>query len=124
MRERTLKSLFDKIMWYGIYLFPLLAYLCICFSIQGSEIIDGTLPYDFTAFMYDLGFSFGPIDLLFGEIFGDGGLLHMVEYGGMLSYANYLVFVTILHVIFDIIVFIPRLFHNFLESLEKGDIIK
>lgn len=121
MRERTLKSLFDKIMWYGVYLFPLIAYVALLFSFQ----YNGTGSYiPFEEFMLDLGFGYGAIYDVFVSLFSDGGIFPMMEFGGMLAYANYLVFVTILHVIFDVIVFIPRLFHNFLDSLEKGDIIK
>lgn len=121
MRERTIKSIFDKIMWYGAYLFPLIAYVALLFSFQ----YNGANSYiTFEAFMYDLGFNGGEVYNLLYDLFGDGGLFYMLEYGGLIGYANYLVFITILHVIFDVIVFVPRLFHNFLDSLEKGDLIK
>ena len=122
MRERTLKSLFDKIMWYGIYLFPLICYafLCLSFQYNGSNQV-----IDFSSFMESLfGFSsFGgdlilTINLLFADV------LNVTESGGLQQYVVYLIVVTIIHVIFDIIVFIPRLFHNFLDTLERGDIIK
>lgn len=121
MRERTIKSIFDKVMWYGAYLFPLIAYVALLFSFQYNG-ANSYIPFD--KFMFDLGFGHGEVFLVFGDIFGDGGLFPMADYAGFFAYANYLVFITILHVIFDVIVFIPRLFHNFLDSLEKGDIIK
>lgn len=121
MRERTLKSLFDKIMWYGIYLFPLIAYGLLLLSLSSN----GSSDYlTFESFMTDLGFSVGPITATFVDLFSDGGLLVFADMYGMFYYASYLVFVTILHVIFDVIVFIPRLFHNLLDTLERGDIIK
>lgn len=122
MRERTLKSLFDKIMWYGIYLFPLICYafLCLSFQYNGNNAV-----FEFDVFMNNLtGFSdwggnlFNIIQSLFTDV------LDLTDYQGISSYVTYLIVVTIIHVIFDIIVFIPRLFHNFLDTLEKGDIIK
>lgn len=122
MRERTLKSLFDKIMWYGIYLFPLIAYVALVFSFQ----YNGSNDYiSFGLFMDNLGFDFGPIWDILEELFGDGGgILSMVDEYGFISYANYLVFVTIFHVIFDVIVFVPRLFHDFLERFNGGTLCK
>lgn len=122
MRERTLKSFFDKIMWYGIYLFPLICYafLCLSFQFDGSNQV-----LSFDSFMESLtgfgGFG-GDLMLTINLLFAD--VLQLTDVGGIQQYVVYLIVVTIIHVIFDIIVFIPRLFHNFLESIEKGDIIK
>lgn len=117
MRERTLKSLFDKIMWYGIYLFPLIAYVALLFTFQ----FNGSNAYvDFASFMSDLGFDHGVVYEVVVNLFSDGGVVPMADELGFIAYANYLVFVTILHVVFDTIVFIPRWFHNFLDKLEGG----
>lgn len=117
MRERTLKSLFDKVMWYCIYLFPIIAYVALLFTFQ----FNGSNDYvTFDLFMGQLGFDYGPIYDVMLNLFSDGGIVPMMDEGGFLSYANYLVFVTILHVVFDTVVFIPRWFHNFLDKLEGG----
>lgn len=122
MRERTLKSLFDKIMWYGIYLFPLICYafLCLSFQYNGDNAV-----VDFDIFMSNLT-GFGQWGgNLYNVIFNlFTNVLDLTDYSGIAEYVVYLVVITIIHVIFDIIVFIPRLFHNFLDTLEKGDIIK
>ena len=123
MRERTLKSLFDKIMWYGIYLFPLICYAFLCLSFQ----YDGNNEFvPFADFMESLtgfaGFG-GSLYVTINQGLFEN-VLNLTDFGGLACYLTYLIVITIVHVIFDIIVFIPRLFHNFLESFEKGDIIK
>lgn len=111
MRERTLKSLFDKIMWYGIYLFPLICYafLCLSFQYNGSnQLLDF---YSFMESMTGFGQYGGDLFVIVRSLFAD--VLNVTDTGGIEMYVVYLVVITIVHVIFDIIVFIPRLFHNF-----------
>ena len=115
MRAKTINCLFDKIMWTLIYLFPIIAYIIIC----GQEAQGVT---DFYDFMTNFFGSVGPIEGVLYSLFSEVGILPFTSSYGILYYAAYMVWVTIWHVIFDIIVFIPRLFHNLLAKLEKGDL--
>lgn len=115
MRSKTFGKILDHLMWFLIYMLPLIAYVVLCSQ-------DGIGMIDFESFMSDF---FGPVGNPIFDVFmqfADGGAFNIASYLGIIYYAVYMVLVTLLHVAFDIVVFIPRLFHDFLDKLHKGDI--
>ena len=134
MRKRNCKNLFDNIMWYTIYLLPIILTILATFgAFQGDwyvlwQEIDG----DWTSFpffpilhgyldnflYFDLDVN--PIFLTFNNIFGNAGLLPCFN-TTILLYMTYFVYVYLFHLIVDFLLFIPRLAHKWMNSFTRSD---
>lgn len=135
MRKRTCNNLFDNILWYTIYLLPIIMTLLIIGGgFQGDwyttwQEIDG----DFTAFPFYTVFSTvlevaldvsgsSPIYQSLQSIFCRGGFLPFFEFDAfVLRYFSYLVGVYLIHLFIDFILFIPRLAHKWLNAFTRSD---
>lgn len=118
MRERTIKSINDKLIWLVVYILPAVLYV-----IASNH--NSLLP--FNEFLLTSGFGVltnGVIYDMFASLFGSTGIVPIFSDNSfILSYITYMVGVTIIHVTFDIVVFLPRLFHQFFEKLNKGELL-
>lgn len=106
-----LQSKLDKILWFALLVAPLVAWLALFVNYHGTNIPD--------IFTYVTTFSpFTYIDNLFGRIFES-------VFGssfGFVHYVSYMAGIEICHVLFDIIVFIPRFCHQILDkAINFGD---
>lgn len=125
MRIKTTNDRFgrkmDKTFWFFLTLFPLFGYSLYLFSINGSV---GSL--SFYAFMQNfvqIAVHVGnPVHKVFASIFGSSGLFPLFSDGsGLLDFFTYAVSIEILHVCFDVIVFIPRLAHKWISKAVQDD---
>lgn len=118
MRERTIKSINDKLIWFVIYMIPILLYVVVSHH-------NALLSY--TEFLNTTGLnilSTGVIYDTFNSLFGASGILPMFsESSFILHYMTYMVSITLIHITFDVIVFIPRLFHTFMDKLDGGELL-
>ena len=117
MRKRSISHFFDTLMWYLLYLLPIIVFLVALTSM--------TLP-DLCAFV-----SRSPISAIrdtfvfsaLDKLFGTDGLLPMFTGSAnvfILYYSTYFVYVMLLHLFVDFLVFIPRLAHKWLEHFTGG----
>lgn len=124
MRKKTIIMIADKLFWFIIMLLPVLAYLLspIGYSIGGGTALTGlsgdpiTLP-DFTSYMAQLGINTDNViyDAL-NNLFGSAGVIHFFNANSViLLYMSYIIFVEILHLFVDFILFIPRLGRKYLD---------
>lgn len=119
MRKRTINHLTDSVMWYFIYLLPLI--LCVVMSFNSPS------SFDLTAML--CGGSFGVlasesnvIFKAFEALFGASGVLPLFASGdvGIMLYMAYFCSVMLLHLAVDFIVFIPRLAHKYMNVFTQN----
>lgn len=114
MRKRTITHFFDTLMWYLLYLLPIIVFL--------FALVAMPLP-DLCAYVAN-----SPISAIkdtfvfqgFDSVFGANGLLPMFTGSVnvfLLYYATYFVYVMLLHLFVDFLVFIPRLAHKWMSAL-------
>lgn len=137
MRKRNCKNLFDNIMWYTIYMLPIILTIVMSNGVlQGMTFVDWQYIFDNTA-VTDYGFitlfrdvlqSFGifdnPIYETLVETFGPYSNIPLVgDYFGypLFGYMAYFVTVYIFHLMVDFLLFIPRLAHKWLNSFTRSD---
>lgn len=109
----------DKFFWFFISFWPVFGWL---FSMLG-----GQAPVSFTDYMatifgsglYSSNLFYSVLDRLFGA----GGFfpLFLASSDGILRFFTYLCTVEIIHVYFDVIVFIPRLAHKWISKAVQDD---
>lgn len=123
MRKRTIKTVADTIFWYALYFLPVLAYLLFMVSSK-----DGTT--DWMDFIYLDSFlsRFGEMDLtnpvgdaLYYMFDGADGLIPIFHDMSIYFIFTWYVFVYLIHLMVDFILFIPRLAHNWMNKFTRGD---
>ena len=114
----------DKIFWFVISFFPLFSWLIYLFSFSGYA----TSPLTFFAWL-DQNFGFlghvsqSVIYSTLYQIFSvtSASSLFPVLSTSLIAFFTYLITVEIVHVIYDVIVFIPRLAHKWISKAVQDD---
>lgn len=137
MRKRTVKNVAETILWYTLYLLPIIC-LLMSFAFFGTEafaedfcVNDGdyfNIPchYSDAAFrevMFDFVSSDNLVVIALEKIFGDEGILPFawISSSGIHLYCSWLVYVTLLRLFVDFILFIPRLAQKWMNGFTQGD---
>lgn len=115
MRKKTIKRLADTIFWYGLYFLPII--ILILMSIHNpitsvSSVID------------TLGLSILNDSVIYStlnDIVGVGGILPLFNSPDILIFFTYYICVYILHLLVDIVIFIPKIAHKWLNTFTQGD---
>lgn len=111
----------DKIFWFLISFLPLIIYISAYLFFQTST------PTSFSSFMTTvwgiLPDQKNPVYYVLFNLFSQAGIFPLVsEVGvGFFYFLSYLINVEILHVFFDVIVFIPRLAHKWVSKAVQDD---
>lgn len=114
----------DKIFWFVISFFPLFSWLIYLLSFSGYT----TSPLTFYAWL-EQNFAFmgqvsqSPIYSIFFQLFSITSVtsLFPILSTSLMAFFSYLVTVEIIHVIYDVIVFIPRLAHKWISKAVQDD---
>lgn len=118
MRKRTIQFGLDRLMWYIIYLFPVLLVLLSAVVTPLGDIITTIDNSPFVS-----AFTSTDVYTALNELFGTDGLLPMFTGSTatlILSYMTYFVHVLIIHLAVDFLVFIPRLAHKWFNKVLGG----
>lgn len=111
MRKKSISHFFDTVFWYILYALPLL--LLLISSIRSSTVV--TLSECMTNF----GLSVTSSNIVYttlSDLFGASGVLPLFASTDVLLFATYFINVMILHVIVDVLLFIIRLCHKWLNG--------
>lgn len=126
MLSKTTKNRFgyklDKFFWFFIQIFPLVCFTVYCIAgTRGSEVVVPT----FNSFLIKLGFDYQQGNIFYSvlaQLFGSNGVFPLfVDSGGVILYLTYVLTMEVLHVCFDVIVFIPRLAHKWISKAVQDD---
>ena len=122
MLSKTTKNRFgyklDKLFWWIVALFPIFAYL---FFLITASLTQFTSQITFADFLNEhLGIyqsMNSTVSMPIYQIFGPNGIIPMFSgNSGLVQLFAYFVSVEIIHVLFDILVFIPRLAHKWISK--------
>lgn len=115
MRKRNIDHLSDTIFWYIIYMLPVLSYLILIASRHGAEV--PSLSQYFT----DFGIPF--VSDLIGNalvnIFGADGILPLYGASVGIPIFSWYVSMLIIHLAVDVLLFIPRMAHKWMDDFFK-----
>lgn len=109
MRKKTIKSLFDNVFWYMVYMLPLFL-MIIYWAKTGAISLSGA--------MTSAGLNVltnNPIYTALNDIFGTGGTLPLFSSPDIIAFATYFISAFILHLFVDFILFIPRLCYKWMN---------
>lgn len=118
MRKRNIEFFFDTVMWYLLYLLPIVIFL-VALSSMTLEDLCAFISASDVSKIGDT-FVFAGLSAVFGA---DGVVPLFVGSTGvyLLYYATYFVIIWLLHLAVDFLVFIPRLCHKWLHYFTRED---
>lgn len=125
MLTKTTKNRFayklDKIFWFLIAIAPLFCYfLYVPFKNIAGESV--SLPqFCVDNFLNGIAFGENPIWNAFYQIFSKDGVFPLFSHEGAMYFFFWLVSVELIHLFFDVIVFIPRLAHKWISKAVQDD---
>ena len=111
MRKKNCSNFFDILFWFLVYSLPI---ICIIFSAYNGGAIN------LSTILSNIGIDCtgNVVYQTFIDLFGVGGVFPMFASNVMFEFASYFVLANILHLIVDVLVFIPRLLHNLMSKGE------
>lgn len=115
MRKKTFSFLLDNGFWYLIYLIPV---ICLVFYLFNNNAIE----ISFSVFLGNIGLDFASSNIVvstLSDIFGVNGILPLFDNEIIFIITGWFVSTFIIHLAVDFLLFIPRLFHNFLSKTSK-----
>lgn len=118
MRKKTLNCIFDNILWYALYMLPL-----ICFVVMLWH--NGSTGLTLSSVFENCGLSIVTDNIVVNsliQLFGVGGLMPFFVNNDLIIYFSYFIIVNIIHLAVDVLLFIPRFGHNLMNK--GGDIVK
>lgn len=114
MRKKTIKYLCDNVLWYLIYLLPLIFAVVHWYKIGVVDI----------AGVFALGgFELVADNIIFtclNSIFGATGVVPLFADTGLLLYFSYFIICWIVHLAVDVLLFIVRWSHSMLDGFLGG----
>lgn len=114
MRKKTISHLFDTAMWYLIYLLPL-------FILLLSWLRRDYVSLSSAMTTCGLGiFVDNPILTSLSSMFGASGMFPIFNNPDLLCYLTYFICVMIIHIFVDVLLFVVRLAHNWLDGVVGG----
>lgn len=118
MRKKTIKYGLDKILWLFLMLLPLLVY-----AIQAHQFgIEGVTIYD--VFYGGLGFDMTDgiiVDAVYSFI-GPNGYVPLIDSMNIIPfYIQWLCVVVIVQLVYDFLMFIPKLAHKFMHKFTQDE---
>jgi len=126
MLSKTTKNRFgyklDRLFWFFIQIFPLMCFAVYCIAgTRGGEVVIPT----FVSFLTKLGFDYRQGNIFYSvlaQLFGANGAFPLfVDSGGVILYLTYVLTMEVLHICFDVLVFIPRLAHKWISKAVQDD---
>lgn len=124
MRKRSVNHIADTIFWYVVYMFPIILTIVQTFSLPHIGNLDG-----FDGFFELLAVNLrtlgcnsnGIIVSTLSDIFGEGGILPLFNNGIIFGYAQWFVGTLIVHLAVDVLLFLPRIAHKWLDDFSKKE---
>lgn len=111
MRKKTINCLFDNILWYTIYLLPLITYIISGFHNTYN---------DLATFMQNI-FTLDE-NIIFSSLSDLNTMLRFFVDENVITYITYFAIMVLIHVMIDIVLWIPKLAHTLIErSCNKNE---
>lgn len=114
MRKRTIKCLFDNILWYVVYMLPLIFAIIHWFKMGIVDLSSVFALGGFELFADNIVFT------SLNSIFGASGIVPLFTGSGLLMYLSYFIICMVVHLAVDCLLFIVRLAHNWMDGIVGG----
>lgn len=129
MRKKTVNNIFDQFMWHFLYMLPfvllLISIIAYGMSKDGAsfnftEFYNG-LPAVFDSFFTNtLDMSGNVVYTTLSDLFGSASeVFPFFKSAFFPNYFTYFIMLSIIHVVVDVLLFLPRICHNLLERASK-----
>ena len=113
----------DKVFWFLLLMLPVISWGLYLFSFTGYDKADTSL-ISFSSWLTNqfvgTDFSNNIVYTALNSIFGPSGVFPVFR-PSFLSFFVYLVNIEIVHIFYDVIVFIPRLAHEWISKAVQND---
>lgn len=123
MRKERQTKLFDNIMWYIIYLLPILLTFSLMLFNSKVHFADNSFTFDFLSTLESnltlLTSNNNIVYTTLNDIFGTTGIMPLFNNTVLILYFTYFVNCTIIHVVIDILAFIPRIAEKLIDKVVK-----
>lgn len=116
MRKRNISFLFDNVLWYFLYLLPLIMVVVLSVVLNRSITLSSVFNH--------VGLSVATNSVVYTtlvSICGSAGVLPLFGSLDILMYLTYFVNVFIVHLLVDFVLFIPRLAHKWMSKFGGDD---
>lgn len=114
----------DKLFWFFIAFLPVLSWLIYLYGYVHLNTDPSTGLIRFTNWLQTnfllSNFNSNPFLVVLSRIFGSGGAFPLFDTNGLSIFVWFLT-VEVIHVCFDVIVFIPRLAHKWISKAVQDD---
>ena len=110
MRKKTINCLFDNVLWYLVYLLPLISF---------GILLIGNSATTLSSAMSSVGLGILTDNIVFTSlngIFGSGGVLPLFISTDILLYFSYFVCCWLCHIVVDVLLFLVRWAHSLMSS--------
>lgn len=114
MRKRNFSFVLDKLFWSFVMVLPLLIWLLVIVRTgQLSSLVDVMTNTHLLPLMDNSIFT------TLTDVFGSTGVVPLIQNPDILLYFSYFIGVTLIHLLVDFVLFIPRVAMNWLDNLYK-----
>lgn len=114
----------DKIFWFVISFLPVLSWLFYLYGYIHLNTDPGTSVIRFSNWLQSnfliIDFNSNPFYSVLSRIFSSGGVFPLFDTNA-LSLFTWLLTIEVVHICFDVIVFIPRLAHKWISKAVQND---
>lgn len=109
MRKKTISCFFDILFWALVYGLPIIVLII---SAYNKDIVS------FSSVLSSIGVDCTDniVYTTLVGVFGTGGSFPMFANNSIFEFATYFILANILHLVVDVLVFIPRLCHEFMDK--------
>lgn len=119
MRKKTISHIIDCTFWALVALLPLIAYIVILWH-------SGATGVDLITTMSRCGFDVVTDNVIYTglvDLFGVSGVMPFFINNNLIAYLSYFIFVEIVHLAVDVLLFIPRFAHKLMNNNKVGDML-
>lgn len=123
MRKRNLSYLIDKIFWTLVLIVPLVFYAVYMLSYRFTDDTMQVMGFaDYIINTFGINTS-GDVYVAFLDIFSNADFLGVLNSGdnSIVLYMVYIFIIELIHVVYDVLVFIPRFAHKVVEKMTEED---
>ena len=117
MRKKNFTYYVDTLFWNILYMLPI--FILLIFTWSSGSIVG--ISSVFSSLGLEI-FNDNIVVTTLSDIFGSGGILPIFTSNDMIIFLSYFIYMNILHLVVDVLVWLPRLAHHWLDGFSKKDI--
>lgn len=116
MRKRSINNFFESLLWYSVYLLPIVMFFVLTVVMKK--------PFAFSEIFELIGLNIASESVVYTALVGVcgfDGVFPMFVSSDILIYFTYLIYIFVIRLLVEFIIFIPKLSHKWLLRFTGGD---